>query len=188
MHRNSTAGLFPWSHSASSKSECASTPIVPWGFGILMSGNSLSKGLLIVSIINDQNVRKWNDQHRQRQIRVGQIVLKVTLGRGLNHVKRWQLGIGIEHRPSRSSSPIATSFNLHGPAVNVIKQKDPWLLIPCFGGFKVTRKGVATCIILQFHDVHISHIMCRIISMFTRIYSSSWYVTCTRLHDVYIYT
>eukprot|EP00434_Breviolum_minutum_P025336 symbB.v1.2.022387.t2/scaffold1983.1/size166549/3 len=47
-------------------------------FGILMSGNSLSKGLLIVSIINDQNVRKWNEEHCQRQIRVGQIVLKVN--------------------------------------------------------------------------------------------------------------
>lgn len=59
-----------------------------------MSGSARSKGLLIISIRdNNQVVRKWNEAHRQRQIRVGQVVLKVTLGKGLIA----ELAMGIEH-------------------------------------------------------------------------------------------
>ena len=51
---------------------------------MLMSGNSRSKGLLILLIHdNNQVVRKWNEAHCQQQIRAGQVVLKVTLGQGL---------------------------------------------------------------------------------------------------------
>ena len=106
-----------------------------------MSGNPRSKGLLITWILeNSLPVRKWNEEHPQRQIRVGQVVLKVILGRGLNHVKRWELGMGIEHRPSRSSSPIFTSFHLHGPAVNMIKKRS-LVVNACLVGVKLPLLG-----------------------------------------------
>ena len=193
MHRNSwwlplifvfpqTAGLFPWSHSASSKSECASALGAPfvfaspwvnrcfrfdrrmvgsvaynhpwlartiplrttryspclrlgapynpkptflprtvriiWGFGILMSGNSRSKGLLIVAMIaNCPAVRKWNEEHGEhRHIRIGQVVLKVTLGRGAN--PRF-LNDGTWRWKSSTQGVLQPSPHLiwHGPAV-----------------------------------------------------------------------
>ena len=65
---------------------------------MLMSGNSRSKGLLILLIHdNNQVVRKWNEAHCQRQIRAGQVVLKVTLGQGLITLNDFELGMGIEH-------------------------------------------------------------------------------------------
>ena len=83
-----------------------------------MSGNSRSKGLLIVAMIaNCPAVRKWNEEHGEhRQIRIGQVVLKVTLGRGFS-IETTTLG----GRNLRNCHPLYTIVTLFGPI-----QKEYW--------------------------------------------------------------